>query len=61
MVDRLQQATEKALRDPATSSRIMASGLTPQSSTPEVLSKTIAEHSEVWGKLIKQLDIKLQF
>jgi tripartite-type tricarboxylate transporter receptor subunit TctC len=61
VVDRLSQATEKALRDPDVSSRLLAAGITPQSSTPDVLAKTIAEHSEVWGKLIKQLDIKLQF
>jgi tripartite-type tricarboxylate transporter receptor subunit TctC len=49
----------RVVATPEVSAKLQALGVEPRSSTPEELSRYIAESTERWAKLVKQRNIKL--
>lgn len=59
IVGRVHGAALHALRTPAIAEKLLAGMTRPVGSTPKELSELITRESAQWGKLIRQLDIKL--
>lgn len=59
VIERLNQATIKAVAHPEVHARLTALGLDPETGTPEAFGTLIRTESAKWGKLIKQLGLKL--
>lgn len=59
VVAKVHDASVHALRTPAIADRLLAGMTRPVASEPRALSDLIARESAQWGKLIKQLNIKL--
>ena len=59
IVDRLNAETVKAVANPELRNRLVALGLDPETSTPEAFGALIRSESAKWGKLIKQLGVKI--
>ncbi len=58
IVEKLQQATARAVAEPDLRDRFLATGLTPAGSTPQVLAARIAADSAKWTKVIASLHLK---
>ena len=59
IVTRVRDASVLALKTPAIADRLIAGMTRPVGSDPKALADLIARESAQWGKLIKQLNIKL--
>lgn len=59
VMDRLQQATTRALRLPDVASQLSAQGAEPIGSTPEEFRAFLAAEIARWGKVIKAANMKL--
>jgi tripartite-type tricarboxylate transporter receptor subunit TctC len=59
VVDKLQQATAKALRLPDVASQLSAQGAEPIGSTPEEFRAFLAAEIARWGEVIKAANMKL--
>ncbi|MDX3905446.1 MAG: tripartite tricarboxylate transporter substrate binding protein [Pigmentiphaga sp.] len=59
IVRKLNDEVNRILREPAIASQLQAAGLTPVGGTPARLAATITANYAKWGKLIRQLDLKL--
>jgi len=59
VIDRLNTETVKAVANPELNNRLVALGLDPETSTPEAFGALIRSESAKWGKLIKQLGVKI--
>jgi tripartite-type tricarboxylate transporter receptor subunit TctC len=58
IIDKLNQAINAALADPALKARLIDLGGTMLPGTPADLGKFIAEETEKWGKVVKFAGIK---
>jgi tripartite-type tricarboxylate transporter receptor subunit TctC len=54
IVERINQALNAALHDPAVKDRLKAAGLDPIGGTPEQFTKLIHDESVKWGPIIKR-------
>lgn len=59
VIDKLNEETVKAVANPELRSRLVALGLDPETSTPETFATLVRSESAKWGKLIKQLGVKI--
>ena len=59
VMDKLQQATTRALRLPDVASQLSAQGAEPIGSTPEEFRVFLAAEIARWGKVIKAANMKL--
>lgn len=59
VVDRLNKEVNAALRADDIRARLVNDGLTVEPGTPQSLSATIARDAQVWGPVIKALNIEL--
>lgn len=57
---RLAAELERIIKSPEVAKRIEAMGITPVGSTPAEFGKVMRSDSEVYGKVIKQYNIRLQ-
>jgi tripartite-type tricarboxylate transporter receptor subunit TctC len=60
IIERLNREIRAVAAMPETASMLAASGVVPQSSTPEDLQKLIVTESERWAKLIRDAKISTQ-
>jgi tripartite-type tricarboxylate transporter receptor subunit TctC len=60
IIDTLNKAVVKVMSDPELAPRLAAQGSEPQSSTPQFLSKFMADETERWRRLIRTAGIKLE-
>ena len=58
IVDKLNEATNAALADPAVKARLVALGVEPMPKTPAEFARFIAGDFEKWGNVIKSAGIK---
>ena len=56
---RLNELTRRTLTNPEVKSRLLAGGLDPAPSSPQDLSKLIAQESAKWGRVVQQAGAKL--
>lgn len=59
IVEKLNHEINRILHDPAIASQLQSVGLKPIGGSPQELSAAIAANYKKWGKLIRQLDLKL--
>ena len=59
IVDRLNAAIEKILRDPEVRQRFVALGVEPVGGPPEAFSRHIRAEAEKWGRVVKTANITL--
>ena len=59
IVKRLNAAAIAALREPATSQRLLAGMTRPVGSTPQAFAQLIAQENVRWAKLIKQYNVHI--
>jgi tripartite-type tricarboxylate transporter receptor subunit TctC len=60
LVGRLNQEIGRVMNDPAMREKFIASGIEPQSSTPEQFAAFIRSEGERYGKVIRAANIKPQ-
>jgi tripartite-type tricarboxylate transporter receptor subunit TctC len=58
IVDKLNQAINAGLADPAIKTRLAGLGATTLAGSPAAFGKLIADETEKWGKVIRAADIK---
>jgi len=59
IVTKVQGAAQHALKTPAIAEKLLAGMTRPVGSTPKEFADLIAKESAQWGKMIKQLNIKI--
>ena len=59
VIDRLNAAIEKILRDPDVRQRFVALGVEPVGGPPEAFSRHIRAEAEKWGRVVKTANITL--
>lgn len=59
VIDLLNRETIKAIEQPELNSRLRALGLDPETSTPAAFGELIRSEYDKWGRLIKQLGLKV--
>ena len=59
VIDKLNAELNRALQLPDVKASLAADGAEPAGGTPQDLAKSIREGSQKWGKLIKELGVKL--
>lgn len=60
IIARLNTELVKILRDPDVTKQLLELALIPVADTPEQLGKVVHDDTERWGKLIKELNIKVE-
>lgn len=60
IIAKLNEATNKVLRDPKTQERLLASGIVAANETPEAFSKAIQADAVLYEKIIKDAGITLK-
>jgi tripartite-type tricarboxylate transporter receptor subunit TctC len=60
IIDRLNQELGKVLRTPAAVSLLEKQGVDPEPGSPETLAAYMKREYEVWGKVVKQANIKAE-
>jgi tripartite-type tricarboxylate transporter receptor subunit TctC len=60
IISALHGAAVKALKDPATRTRLTALGAEPVGSTPEEFGKLIAREQKLWAKVVKESGAKVE-
>lgn len=55
IVEKLNQAIVKAIRDPATLNRLSAQAMEPDPSTPEDMRAFVTKEYDTWGKVVRTL------
>ncbi|CAN7746344.1 tripartite tricarboxylate transporter substrate binding protein [Pseudorhodoferax sp. LjRoot39] len=60
VVQRISEAVAEVVRDPALKPRIEALGVIPVGSTPAQLAQTMRADQAVWGKVIRDKNIRLE-
>ncbi len=60
VVERLNRELVNVLDTPEVREQLLASGMEPQPSTPEELAKYIDRELAVWGRVVKEADIKAE-
>ena len=59
VIDKLNAELNRALQLPDVKASLAADGAEPAGGTPQDLAKSIREGTQKWGKLIKELGVKL--
>ncbi|MPS28455.1 tripartite tricarboxylate transporter substrate binding protein [Pigmentiphaga sp.] len=59
IVEKLNREINRILRDPAIASQLQSVGLTPIGGSSQELSTAITTNHEKWGRLIRQLNLRL--
>lgn len=59
-IDKLQRSIAAVLKQPETVERLVATGSTPQSSTPEELAARVKYELDYFGRIIKSANIKVE-
>jgi len=60
IITKLNEATNKVLRDPQVKARLLASGIVASNETPAAFNKAIQADAALYQKVIKEANIKLQ-
>jgi tripartite-type tricarboxylate transporter receptor subunit TctC len=60
LVNKINKAIVATLKDPGTAERLRKVDLEPSPSTPQELSNTVKSEYELWGKLIKNINLPRQ-
>jgi tripartite-type tricarboxylate transporter receptor subunit TctC len=60
IINRLNEAVNQALQDPALRDRLVAAGLEIGGGSPGDFQKLIEREAAQWGRIIKELDIKVE-
>lgn len=59
MIDRLSDATQKAMNDPELKAQMIKVGMIPEPGGPEALQAQLDRDMETWGKVVKENEIVL--
>ncbi len=60
LISKINRAVVATLKDPATAERLRKVDLEPAPSTPQELASTVKSEYELWGKLIKNINLQAQ-
>lgn len=60
IVAKLNAAIVKTLNDPAVHEKLKEQGMEAQPSTPEEMTAFMKKEYEIWGKVVKQADIRAE-